>query len=120
VLIQREKDMRQWRWSPDARNLEGKLCSNAAEFYGGPFFDDNGAFEDIISHHFFVDKYIGIFLRQDLLSCSRDWRNEMPTCIPQEDADYFFAFMRRMLCWLPEDRATARELNDDPWFDRVV
>jgi serine/threonine-protein kinase SRPK3 len=42
VLIQRERDTRQWRWSPEALNPEGRLCSNAAEFYGGPFFIDNG------------------------------------------------------------------------------
>jgi hypothetical protein len=34
VLIQRERDMRQRRWSPELLNPEGKLCGNAAEFYG--------------------------------------------------------------------------------------
>jgi hypothetical protein len=22
-----------------------------------------------------------------------------------------------MLCWLPEDRATAKELKEDPWLE---
>jgi hypothetical protein len=42
VLIQRERAMRQWRWSPEALNPEGRLCSSAAEFYIGPFFNDKG------------------------------------------------------------------------------
>jgi serine/threonine-protein kinase SRPK3 len=45
VLIQRERDMRQWQWSPEALNPEGRLCSNAAEFYGGPFFNNNAALD---------------------------------------------------------------------------
>lgn len=32
-----------------------------------------------------------------------------------EKAD-FLCFLRRMLCWLPEKRATARELLFDPWL----
>ncbi|KAL4995407.1 hypothetical protein BDV10DRAFT_196768 [Aspergillus recurvatus] len=31
----------------------------------------------------------------------------------QED---FLRFLRRMLCWCPEDRATAKELLFDPWL----
>jgi len=42
TLVEQEKNMRHWRWSPEARNCEGKLCNNAAEFFGGPFFSDNG------------------------------------------------------------------------------
>ncbi|KAE8401792.1 kinase-like domain-containing protein [Aspergillus pseudonomiae] len=32
-----------------------------------------------------------------------------------EKAD-FLRFLRRMLCWLPEERATAKELLFDPWL----
>lgn len=42
TLIQREKEMRRWQWSPKVRNTRGELCSTAAEFYGGPFFADDG------------------------------------------------------------------------------
>lgn len=41
-LIQRERDMRHWHWSPKVRNACGELCSTAADFYGGPFFTDEG------------------------------------------------------------------------------
>lgn len=42
MLIQRERDMRDWKWSPEVRNARGEMCNNAAEFYGGPFFTDDG------------------------------------------------------------------------------
>jgi len=42
TLVERERNMRHWRWSPEARNREGKLCNNAAEFFGGPFFSNDG------------------------------------------------------------------------------
>ncbi|KAM4056758.1 kinase [Hirsutella rhossiliensis] len=41
LLIQRERDMRHWRWSPAILNPEGRLVNNVAEFYGGPFFSDD-------------------------------------------------------------------------------
>lgn len=42
VLIQRERQMRHWQWSPPVRNAQGKLCSNAAEYFGGSFFAEDG------------------------------------------------------------------------------
>jgi len=67
-----------------------------------------------------TDRYLGTFVGKDLIPYTRSWRSEMPTCIPEEDADAFFKFMRRMLCWLPEERATARELKNDPWFGCII
>jgi serine/threonine-protein kinase SRPK3 len=60
---------------------------------------------------------LGVFINEYLIPCTRSWKREMPACIPEEDTDRFFAFMRRMICWLPEERATAKELKNDPWFD---
>ncbi|POR38204.1 Kinase domain-containing protein [Tolypocladium paradoxum] len=100
ALVQREREMRHWRWSPEIRNREGKLCGNAAEYFGGPFFADNGE-----------------FVQKDLIPLSRRWADEVPECIPEQDRQRFLAFMRRMLCWLPGERATAKELKEDPWFD---
>lgn len=47
-LIEREKNMRHWRWSPEARNHEGKLCENAADYFGGPFFSDGKSNESYL------------------------------------------------------------------------
>ncbi|KAE8140333.1 kinase-like protein [Aspergillus pseudotamarii] len=33
-----------------------------------------------------------------------------------DDQGRFLQFMRRMLCWSPDDRATAKELLFDPWL----
>ncbi|KAL4900463.1 hypothetical protein BDW74DRAFT_188292 [Aspergillus multicolor] len=37
-----------------------------------------------------------------------------------EEKKDFLRFLRRMLCWLPEDRATAKELLFDPWLIQGV
>ncbi|KAK4990725.1 hypothetical protein LTR66_006728 [Elasticomyces elasticus] len=100
TLVECERKMRHWRWSPEARNPEGKLCNSAAGFFGGPFFSDDGE-----------------FVRKDLISFARNLSDAVPECIVDEDKELFLYFMRRMLCWLPEDRATAKELMEDPWLD---
>ena len=33
-----------------------------------------------------------------------------------EEKDMFLRFMRRMLKWLPEERAEAEDLVDDEWL----
>lgn len=33
-----------------------------------------------------------------------------------EDKRRFIEFAKRMLKWLPEERATAKELYEDPWL----
>lgn len=43
-LIQREKNGLEWKWDRAVENEKGKLCTTASEFYGGPFFDENGNF----------------------------------------------------------------------------
>lgn len=45
VLVRRERQMRSWQWSPAVRNAQGKVCSNASEYFGGPFFNDSGMFQ---------------------------------------------------------------------------
>ncbi|RMZ75947.1 hypothetical protein DV738_g5249, partial [Chaetothyriales sp. CBS 135597] len=99
ALVRREREMRHWQWSPPIYNAQGKLCSNTSEYFGGPFFTESGK-----------------FVQEELIPYSRTLADEVPECIPEQDRDKFLAFMRRMLCWLPEERPTAKELKDDPWF----
>jgi serine/threonine-protein kinase SRPK3 len=33
-----------------------------------------------------------------------------------EDKDGYLQFLRKMLCWIPEERPTAEELIFDPWL----
>lgn len=56
----------------------------------------------------------------DLVPFARSLKNEVPECIAEEEVDDFLKFMRRMLCWLPEERATAKELKNDPWFGKHI
>ena len=35
-----------------------------------------------------------------------------------DEKEDFLRFLRRMLCWLPEERASAKELLFDPWLMR--
>lgn len=35
-----------------------------------------------------------------------------------EDKQKFLKFIGRIFTWLPEDRATAKELLSDPWLER--
>jgi serine/threonine-protein kinase SRPK3 len=37
-----------------------------------------------------------------------------------EEKTSFLKFLRRMLRWRPEDRATARELVQDPWIQSIL
>lgn len=99
-LIERERNMRHWRWSPEAVNPEGRLSSNALEFFGGPFFTDDGT-----------------FVGSDLIHHTRKLETEVPEWILEvKEEDPFLSFMRRVLRWLPEKRATAAELLNDPWL----
>ncbi|KAH8428570.1 uncharacterized protein LDX57_006266 [Aspergillus melleus] len=41
-LVIREREGTKWSWAPATQNAEGKLCTTASDWFGGPFFDDNG------------------------------------------------------------------------------
>ncbi|KAK7423335.1 hypothetical protein QQX98_001126 [Neonectria punicea] len=100
ALLRQELEMRHWKWMPEVLNAEGKLCDNVADFYGGPFFSDDGK-----------------FLYDDLVTGTRKWEDEAPGCIPEHEKEAFFRFMRRMLRWQPDERPKAGELMDDPWLN---
>ncbi|KAF1817290.1 kinase-like protein [Eremomyces bilateralis CBS 781.70] len=103
-LIQRARSLRRWRWHEEIQNPEGKLCKNVAEFFGGPFYSSDA----------------GEFLHDSLIPSQRVWVDEVPKCILDEDKTRFLRFIRRMLCWDPDARPTAKELVHDPWLDVKV
>ncbi|KFY73632.1 hypothetical protein V499_06284 [Pseudogymnoascus sp. VKM F-103] len=58
----------------------------------------------------------GEFRHPHLMS-PEDFTSESKTpSLQGEDKRLFIEFARRMLKWLPEERATARELYEDPWL----
>ncbi|KAG6195329.1 hypothetical protein E4U50_000310 [Claviceps purpurea] len=100
-IVRRERNMRYHRWGFEAHNAAGKLCDNATDFYSGPFFDDKGN-----------------FMHNHLIPWSRNLESEVLE-FPRGDsgeAELFLSFIRRMLRWIPQDRATAEELVNDPWL----
>lgn len=92
-LLARSKTMSDQNWPQPVLNDSGKLCNNAQEFFGGPFFDAEGEF------------------RHNELIPSRSLENTTPL-LEQEEQEAFLSFVRQMLTWLPEERKTARELMD--------
>jgi len=42
ALLKREKSFRKLTFTPEMQNPLGESCGNAVQFFGGPFFDDNG------------------------------------------------------------------------------
>ena len=49
-LITRSASMSGYQWPQSVRNADGVLCENAEEFYGGPFFDNNGIWTTSVQH----------------------------------------------------------------------
>lgn len=42
ALLEKSKAMSKYNWPRPVRNATGKLCNNAQEFFGGPFFNAGG------------------------------------------------------------------------------
>lgn len=118
-LIDREKEGLRWRFRPEVENSEGKLCGNASEFYGGPFFDSEGTISRILSNidKTTIDFYLGEFKHKHLVPDGVNL-SESVVSIEGEDKKQFLIFVRKMLQWLPEKRLSARELLEDQWLSR--
>ncbi|KAH7329553.1 kinase domain protein [Stachybotrys elegans] len=97
-LIERERAYRKLQLGFEVVNSKGEKCGTMNEFWGGPFFDDNG---DII--------------RKDLLEGGRPLADTV-TELSGEEKVRFLDFASQMLQWLPEKRKTARELLQHPFF----
>ncbi|PWY93951.1 CMGC protein kinase [Aspergillus sclerotioniger CBS 115572] len=97
-LKRRERDGLNWNWAPAVHNDEGKLCSTASDWFGGPFFDENGEF----MHNHLIPHTLKI--------------EDTVKALDGEQKDQFLSFARKMLQWLPDDRKTAKGLIEDPWL----
>ncbi|KAK2867971.1 hypothetical protein FQN49_003289 [Arthroderma sp. PD_2] len=84
-------------WTNPIKDDEGRPCNNAQELFGGPFFN----------------KY-GEFLYSDLIP-DRKLHDTLPS-LGEKDRELLLSFVRKMVCWLPEDRSTARELIEHPFL----
>lgn len=58
----------------------------------------------------------GSFVAANLVARERTLEGILPECIADGDVESFLGFMRQMLCWIPGERATAKELQEHPWL----
>ncbi|OAX80504.1 CMGC/SRPK protein kinase [Emergomyces africanus] len=99
-LIARYHHMRDSKWpKPIKKQEDGKLCTSAGEYFGGPFFDKDGK-----------------YLYEDLIP-DRKLADTIPSRLLEEgDKEGFLSFVKMMLAWRPEERKTARELAEHPFL----
>ncbi|OOF97048.1 hypothetical protein ASPCADRAFT_514091 [Aspergillus carbonarius ITEM 5010] len=97
AFLAKSKTISQHTWPQPVTNDIGKLCHNAQEYFGGPFFDEKDKFQ------------------YTEMIPSRRLHDTMPF-LEEKDRETFLSFVRQMLTWLPEERSTARELMDHPFL----
>ncbi|CZT07638.1 related to protein kinase [Rhynchosporium agropyri] len=98
ALLERERSFRKLTFTPEIQNPKGESCRNAFQYFGGPFFDDNG-----------------VFVRKDLIP-QRLGITVTITLFQEEEKQQFLDFVSKMLQWQPEKRSTAKDLLEDPFL----
>ncbi|AEO55569.1 hypothetical protein MYCTH_89426 [Thermothelomyces thermophilus ATCC 42464] len=102
-LIERERANRHIEARNPIINPQGKPCKTVAEFWGGPFFDDSGE-----------------FIRKDLIRPGLSLEGSLTYPLEDEERALFLDLISSMLKWIPEERATAGNLLDHPYFASVM
>ncbi|KAM5457359.1 hypothetical protein MaudCBS49596_000554 [Microsporum audouinii] len=95
-LVTRYQSMLGYAWPEPIRNEVGEICESAEQYFGGPFFSKDG-----------------LFLHEALIP-DRKLADTLPSL--GRERENFFSFVKMMLIWLPEERATARELAKHPFL----
>ncbi|PGH15528.1 CMGC/SRPK protein kinase [Helicocarpus griseus UAMH5409] len=99
-LVKRYHSWRGFKW-PETIKQGEKLYDTAEEWFGGPFFDDDGD-----------------FLYPDMIP-DRKLADSLPPCLLVEEEKErvnFLSFVKAMLAWLPKERKTPRELIEHPFL----
>ncbi|KAG6124148.1 hypothetical protein E4U38_000479 [Claviceps purpurea] len=100
ILIERERLCRQNK-QDDLMNPKGKECGTMNEYWGGPFFDDEGC-----------------MIRKDLIKEGK-MLPQLLTELTEEEKSEILDLAADMIQWLPEKRKTAAELLKHPVFLNV-
>ncbi|CAG9983552.1 unnamed protein product [Clonostachys byssicola] len=100
-VIQRERFSRTHHLERPVMNLCGKECKTMNQYWGGPFFDDEGQ-----------------ILRKDLLREGMKLADTV-TELAGDEKEMFLDFASGMLQWLPEKRKTAKELLEHPLLEEI-
>ncbi|KAJ9375692.1 hypothetical protein DTO063F5_9212 [Paecilomyces variotii] len=96
-LISRTYSLSGRKWPEPVKREDGKVCETAEQYFGGPFFGEDGN-----------------FLHQDLIP-DRKLADTLPSLADKERED-FLSFAKMMLAWLPEEREMARQLAKHPFL----
>ncbi|KAK9367918.1 kinase-like domain-containing protein [Lipomyces kononenkoae] len=96
-LVARSHSMQGYKWPEPVKNEDGRVCESAEQYFGGPFFDEDGK-----------------FLYDDLIP-DRKLEVTLPS-LEEKERENFLSFVKMMLAWLPEERKTARELMEHPFL----
>lgn len=104
--------MRGYQWPHVIQREDGKDCENAEQYFGGPFFDEDGILFTFILNLMCANKFTGKFLHPDLIP-ERNLADTLPS-LESEEREDFLSFVRMMVAWLPEERKMAGELMDHP------
>ncbi|KAG6168525.1 hypothetical protein E4U22_002683 [Claviceps purpurea] len=97
LLLKRELLCRENKLDGVILNPKGKECKTMNEYWGGPFFDEEGC-----------------MIRKELIKERKDpdfWEE-----LAEKDLDQFLDFAAGMIRWLPENRKTAAELLQHPFL----
>ncbi|KAK2767599.1 hypothetical protein FQN54_003757, partial [Arachnomyces sp. PD_36] len=96
-LLARSKTLKAHDWPDRIFNERGKLCRSAEDFFGGPFFNEEGE-----------------FLYKGLIP-DRSFKDTLPS-VEEKEREDLLSFMSGMLTWHPDERKTARELAEHPFL----
>ncbi|KAL1861066.1 hypothetical protein Plec18170_001581 [Paecilomyces lecythidis] len=109
-IIQRYQYMREYSWPEPVRREDGRVCETAEEYFGGPFFDNNGISGFLILNNLLSDprNILGRFLYEDLIP--RRKLDDTVSFLEGEEREAFLDLARKMLGWHPNVRKTAGEL----------
>ncbi|KAF5543910.1 kinase domain-containing protein [Fusarium mexicanum] len=101
ALVNRERIYRNLKLGRTIESPMGKGCATMNEYWGGPFFDENGQ-----------------LTRKDLTVQPRKLEDTITELVGDEKY-VFLDFASSMLQWLPEKRKTAKELLQHRFFDSL-
>ncbi|KAF4948915.1 hypothetical protein FGADI_9199 [Fusarium gaditjirri] len=101
TLVNRERVYRNLKLGRTVENPMGKGCETMNDYWGGPFFDENGQVK-----------------RKDLALQTRKLEDTI-TELAGDEKYVFLDFASSMLQWLPEKRKTAKELLQHAFFDSL-
>ncbi|KAG6263730.1 hypothetical protein E4U48_006550 [Claviceps purpurea] len=120
LLVKRERMCRENKLDDFIVNSKGKACETMNEYWGGPFFDDDGTLHFQgprlqVSSPTLSNYSVGRMIRKDLIK----EKNGIPDFLndfTEKDRSQFLDLANNMIRWLPENRKTAAELLQHPFF----